>query len=280
MSLIEYFNTNSPITNIPDLLGLHHANPLGISPLVQILSILIVVEVMAVINYRIRYKGNSNLYPALYALLGIVLLMVYYYCFQSTLPLQRTHATLYAPTEGLSTMPADVLNPDATRGGKPCIGWFCYPEIVGWPVAILSLVILSQVIFTILSACMQVAAQLSVEAKLTEGKPWKEWKVAVYILLLGVLFTALAAFVGPRTTTWTLFGFQIVLFGVVIYKIVADSLRCHNLYWGLLIGLTFYIGIVACMMLSLECLRGAIFFVVVLFAVLTNAKARKKKVKK
>lgn len=280
MSLVEYFNSNSPITNLPDLLNLHHSNPLGIDYMVQIIAIFVLVEVMALVNYMIRYRDKSNLYPALYTLLGVVLVMIYYYCFQDTLPLQKMHTILYSPTEGTATMAADIINPNLATGGRPAIGWFCYPEIVGWPIAIVSLILLTQVIFCILSACMQVAAQLSVEAKLIEGKPWKEWKVAVFILLIGVLLTALAAFISPYATTWTLFGFQIVLLGFIIYKIVADSIRCQNVGWGLLIGLTFYAGILACMMLSLECLRGAIFFIVVLAAFLTNAKARKKKVKK
>ena len=280
MSIIEYFTTNSPITNLPDLLNLHHSNPLGINYIVQIAIIFVLVEVMAFVNFRIRYRDKSQLYPALYTLLGIVLVMIYYYCFQDTLPLSRMHSTLYAPTEGTATMAADITNPNVASGGRPAIGWFCYPEIVGWPIAIVSLILLTQVIFCILSACMQVAAQLSVEAKLIEGKPWKEWKAAVYLLLIGVLLTALSAFISPIATTWTLFGFQIVLLGFVIYKIIIDIKRCHSFKWGFLIGLTFYLGIVACLMLSLECLRGAIFFIVVLAAFLTNAKARKKKVKK
>lgn len=280
MSFVEYLNTNSPITNLPDLINLHHGNPLGISPLAQIIAIFVVVMVLAFFNYKIRYRDQSQYYPVLYALLGLSLVMIYYYCFQSTLPLQRMHGTVYSPTDGLNAMTGDVINPNAATGGRPCIGWFCYPEIVGWPIAIVSLIVLAYVIFVLISACMQVAAQLSVEAHLVEGKPWKEWKVAVFILLLGVLLTALLGFIGPRATTWTLFGFQIVLLLFVLYKIIADSIRCHNFWWGLLIGLTFYIGIVACMMLSLECLRGAIFFIVVLAAFLTNAKARKKKVSK
>lgn len=283
MSFVDYINANSPITNLPDLLNLHHSNPLGIDVIFQLVFIFVVVEVMEFINYKIRYRDKSNLYPALYSLLAVSLVAVYYYCFQGDLELHRLHSTIYSPD--LSTMPADVSN--AANAGnanstmvKPTIGWFCYPEIVGWPMAIVNLLLLSHVVYSLLSACMQTAAQLSVEMGFTENKPWKEWKGAIVLLLVGALASVLATFIGDVAMSWTLVAYVAVMVLYVVGKTIADAVRSHNVWFSILIGLTFLVGIIACMMLSLECLRGAVFFIVVLAGLLANVKARKKKVEK
>ncbi|MBR1517072.1 MAG: hypothetical protein IJ620_02880 [Bacteroidales bacterium] len=259
MSIIEYFNAHSPISNLPDLLNLHHSDPLGMGTVAMPVIIFVLTFVMAWVNNRIRRHGKSNLYNLLYGLLGATLVCVYYYCFQGNLPLHSFY----------DNVPA-----------HPVIGWFCQHDLVGWGVAIPCLLAMTFVIYNLLTACMQTVAQLSVEAKLIEGKPWKEWKTAVYILLIGVLLIELSVFISYTLSTWMFVATQAALVIFVIYKIVADSRRCGSIKWGLLIGCTALVCIEACFMLSVECLSGAIFFIVILAAFLTQAKARKKKVDK
>lgn len=258
MNFIEYVNSNSPITNLPDLFNLHHSNPLGISVWGQMIFILVVVTAMGIVNFFIRYRDKAKLYPALYTLLTISVIAIYYYCFQSGL-------RMYS------------FWPDVDP--RPIIGWFCQPKMVGTLPAAIGLIVLTYVIFILLSAIMQVAAQCSVEAKLIEGKPWKEWKVLIFIILVGVLVVNVALFVSYVACSWALIALEVLIIAFIIYKIIADSLRCHNIGWGLAIGLPVLIGSNAALMLSLECLRGTVLYIVVLAAFLTQAKARKKKPK-
>lgn len=74
------------LTNLPDLLGLHIGNPLGLSPLAMLIIILVLVCTMTLFNHQIRYRGGDRFYPVLYTLFGISLLAVFYYVFQSCLP--------------------------------------------------------------------------------------------------------------------------------------------------------------------------------------------------
>ena len=84
--MIDYFVSESPITNLNDFLGWSHSNPLGVSPLFQVLFIFVVVEVMEFFNYRIRHTGKVQYYPVLYVLFVVATLAMRYYCFQDGLP--------------------------------------------------------------------------------------------------------------------------------------------------------------------------------------------------
>lgn len=265
MGLVQYLHDGAPFANLTDMLNWHHGNPLGIGMVAQLVIILLLVEAMAVVNYFIRYRGKSQYYPALYTLLFFAVVAIYYYCFQDGMP------TSYVKF---------------SAEWKECLGWFCKPDPMlwpdgtqmhlGWGVAIVNTLLLTHVIYTMLCAVMQVAAQLSVEAKMIEGKKWKEWKIALGIVLAGVTAYGVGYYINPYVAAWSLFISQVLLAGFVIYKIVVDTMRCKNLLWGLLIGLTFYMGMVATMILSLECMRGLIFFLVVIISFLSTAKARKK----
>lgn len=269
MNLVQYLHDGAPFTNLPDLLNLHHSNPLGLNLIAQLIIILVVVEAMALFNYFIRYKGKSQYYPVLYSLLAVALFFIYYYCFQDGMPLSYVK---------FATTPDHL---------KPCIGWFCQREFVmdgqvtNLPLGlvILNIVLLTHVIYSVLCAVMQVAAQLSVEAKMIEGKKWKEWKVGLFIALAGVATYGITYYLNPYVAAWTLVVFQLVLIAFVIYKIIADSIRCHNFIWGLLIGLTVYVGFLASMLMAVECLRGLLLFLVVIVSFLGIAKARKKQPK-
>lgn len=259
MNFVDYIAENAPITNLPDLPGfisLQHDNPLGLPLWLQLAVILVLAEVMAFVNYRVRYKGASGLYPLLYTLFGVTVLACGYYCFQCTFPEYKVW---------------DDIDP------RPFIGWFCMPSIVGWPLALLMLLLLTHVIYSILTALMQIVAQLSVEARYTDNKPWKEWKAEVFIMLVGSLAVSVALFASYTASSWILVATELLIVLFIVCKIIADTVRSRRFGWSLLIGLIYLVGIEVCFMLSLECLRGCVFFIVVLAALLTQAKARKKK---
>lgn len=256
MNIAQHIH-NDVITNIPDLLNLGHSNPLGINPIVQLIIVFVLVEVMAVFDFFIRKRDKAQFYPVLYTLLFLSMVAIYYYCFQTGLPTSHIYGV-------------DI----------PCIGWFCQHKTVGWGVAAFTLIALTHVIYELLCAIMQVAAQLSVEAKMIEGKKWKEWKIALGILLFGVTIISVSSFIDNTFSAWSLLILIIVLAGFSLFKIIADSVRCHNPLWGILIGLTFFLGIFAILMLTIECLRGLIFLLAFFIAVFSLAKASKKKPKK
>ena len=267
MGLVEYIATNSPITNIPKLLDLHHSNPLGLPVVAHYIIILVLAATMFTVNQLISYRGKQKLYPVLYTLLGLTLVATYYYCFIDGSFLRTCNRI-----EGTGFYSVE-FEPQAI------IGWFCMPSIVGWGTAIISLVLITFVIYAILSATMQTVAELSVNGGMSlDTKPWKEWKIAVFIMLIGTLATTAALFSSPKTSSWLLIVTEILLLGFSIYKVIADTRRTRGFGWGLLIGAIYFIAIQASMMLTLECLRGCVFFIVLLAAFLTQAKARKKKV--
>lgn len=267
MSLAETIASKSPITNLPDLLGTHHSNPLGIPVAVQLIAILVLAAVMFYVNILISYRGKQKLYPTLYTLLGLTIVVSYYYCFIDGSFL-RTGT--YLEGTGFRSVSFD---------SRAFIGWFCMPGIVGWGKALISLILTTFVIYAILSAAMQTVAEVSVNGGMSlETKPWKEWKVAVFMMLIGTLATTVTLFSNPVTSSWMLIVTEILLLAFVIYKIIMDTRRTRGFGWGLLIGIIYLIAIEVCLMMTLECLRGCVFFIVLLAAFLTQAKARKKKV--
>lgn len=267
MSISEFISNNAPFTNLPDLFNIHHSNPLGIPVAAQLIAILLLAAVMFWINIRISYHDKQKLYPALYTLLGLTLVACYYYCFLNGSFLRQGNHLEGVGFRSVNFEPRDF------------IGWFCMPSIVGWGKALISLLLFTFVIYSILSAVMQTVAELSVHAGMSlVTKPWKEWKVAVFLMLVGALVVTVTLFSNFTLSAWMLIVTVLLLLAFVIYKIVADSLRCKNFAWGLLIGLVYLVSIFMCLILSLECLRGCVFFIVLLAAFLTQAKARKKKV--
>jgi hypothetical protein len=267
MSFIEFISSNSPITNIPDLFNLHHSNPLSIPVAVQLALILLLSAAMFIVNIRISYHGKQKLYPALYTLLGLTLVACCYYCFIDSSFLSESN---HIEGTGFHSVEFEP---------KAFIGWFCMPGLVGWGKALISLALLTFVIYSILSAVMQTVAELSVHAGMSlETKPWKEWKVAVFLMLVGALLVTVTLFSNLVLSSWMLVATMLVLFVFVVCKIIVDSLRCKSFGWGLLIGLVYMVSIYLCLILTLECLRGCVFFIVLLAAFLTQAKARKKQV--
>lgn len=257
MSFIERLN-DSPITNIPELVNWHHSNPLGINPLGLLIFIFIMAAFMELVNFQIRYRDKAKFYPILYTLFGITLVSIYYYCFMADLPTVDRY------------------------GEKPCIGWFCDYDVVGdWGLTILGLVGLVLVVYWMICAVMQVTAQMSVHAGLSEGKKWKEWKWGTVVALAGLAASVIVyiAKASASACSWVLFGSQIVMILFCLVKMVLDCVRTKSA-WGVAIALVFFLGIEALIMLSIECMYGAIVFCVVILGAFASAKARKKMPKK
>lgn len=252
MGISEYIASRLPIFNLPDLLNVHHDNPLGLDPIIQLVVILFSVSVMAYFNFLIRYRDKQQYYPLLYILFGFSIIFILYYSFQSCLP---------------------IVN------GDPCVGWFCRAEIVGIGWTIVNVILLMFVVYSLLCAVMQIVAQLSVEAKMIEGKKWKEWKIALGLFLLGITVVCTTQYINLTIPAWALIATSAALLIFCLVKIVLDSARCHNILWGSLIGITYYVGIMSIMLLTIEVLCAIPPVAVPLIVILSLAKARKKKVK-
>ncbi len=242
----------STLTNLPDLLGFHIGNPLGLSPLAMLIIISVVVAVMTVFNHQIRYRDGGRFYPVLYTLFGVSLLAVFYYVFQAELP---------------------------TADGAACIGWYCHSSATGSvALAIVGIVLTTLVSFGLFIATMQIVAQLSVEAGMSlEEKRWKEWKWGLGIVLLGVSVAGIAYAISRPAAGWALFATALATVAFVIFKIVRDTIYCGKFLWALLIGLVFLLGTAASMVLFIEVIHACVYLTVFLVAFLAMAKARKKK---
>ena len=243
------------LTNLPDLLGLHICNPLGLSPLAMLIIIFVLVSTMTLFNHQIRYRDGARFYPVLYTLFGISLVVVFYYVFQANLPMVD---------------------------GKPSIGWYCHASLVGgmfW--AIMGIVLTTVVSFGLFIATMQIVAQVSVEAGMSlQEKRWKEWKWGLAIVLLGVCVTGITYEFTRPVAGWAMVVTAVLTVAFVIFKIVRDTIYCGNFLWALLIGLVFLLGTIASMALFLDVIHACVYLVVFLVAFLAQAKARKKKPQK
>lgn len=256
MNPIEYVESCQPISNIPDLISFQHNNPLGISPLVQLLIIFVLVEVMAFFNYKVRRCGKPQFYPALYAMFGIASLSVCYYCFQK-LP--------------------DCYSLMVDGKMHNVLGWFCDPDRVRWGWTIVSIILLTHVVYSMLCAVMQITAQVSVDGKIGGVKPWKEWKAGLYISLVGILACGVTSMTySDVADDWAIVITFVVFSLFTLVKMIADCVRSTNPLWGILIAIVFYFGMLSSMMLTIECLKGGIAVLVVILIVISRAKASKK----
>jgi hypothetical protein len=244
------------LTNLPDLLGLHIGNPLGLSPLAMLIIIFVLVCTMTFFNHQVRYCGKDQYYPVLYTFFGLSLLAVFYYVFQADLP---------------------------SFEGNPCIGWYCHVSLVGnnMFLAILGIALTTVVSFGIFIATMQIVAQVSVEAGMSlEEKRWKEWKWGLAIVLLGVCISGITYEFARTFAGWVMVITVVLTVAFTIFKIVRDTLYCGNFFWALLIGLVFLLGTAASMALFLDVIHACVYLVVFLAGFMAQAKARKKKPKK
>ena len=90
-SLSEYIIANAPMTNLPELLSLHHGNPLGLHPIVIPLFLLVMAAAMHITTQRInKYDKRIRCYtPYIFIGLGVGT-----YGFAKD---QKIHATAYVP---------------------------------------------------------------------------------------------------------------------------------------------------------------------------------------
>lgn len=218
----------------------------------MLIAVVVIVAVMTVFNYQIRFRDGGRFYPVLYTLFGVSLLIVFYYIFQRDLPL------------------AD---------GVACIGWYCRPDLAGgmtW--AIVGMVLTAFVSFGLFIAAMQIVAQLSVEAGMSlEEKRWKEWKWGLALVLIGMTAAGIGYAVNRSFAGWALVVTAVLTVAFVICKIVRDTIYCGNFLWALLIGVVFLLGTAASMVLFLEVIHACVYLTVFLVAFLSMSKARKKK---
>ena len=217
----------------------------------MLIIIFLLVGVMTVFNYLIRFREGSRYYPALYILFGLSIIASLYYIFQTDLP-----------------KVADT----------PCIGWICNFSAVGTLWGIVGIIVMTVVSFCIFIATMQILAQVSVEAGMSlEEKRWKEWKLGLAIVLLGICIAGITYVFNRTASGWTLVITAILTVAFTIFKIVRDTIYCGNFLWALLIGVIFLIGTFVSMTLFLEVIHACVYLVVFLAVFMSQAKARKKK---
>ncbi|MBQ0016137.1 MAG: hypothetical protein KBT04_04070 [Bacteroidales bacterium] len=244
--------------NIPDLLGFQHGNFLGLSFVAQLIIILVLTCIMEFFNYNIRNRDKSNYYPYLYVTLTLSLLAVYYYCFQSGMPLTEYYG----------------------NGSTPSLGWFCSPKNVGWLYALIGGALLTFVIYNLFCAIMQVTAEMTRLAEMKKKKKWKEWKYVSWLALFCCALTALVYIFAPKVSAIILKVYMVLLIVSVVAKIISDTRSCRNFGKSLLIGVVYYIGIILVSALMIGCMLGLPYFIVIFAFIFSTVKASKKPVKK
>lgn len=253
--MFQYIIDNSPITNFPDLMNLHHSNPLGIAPVWQLAAILVLTIVMELFMFQIRWRQKPQHYPVLYILFGIITLGLYYYCFQSGLP---------------------------SWAHKEYVCWFSNPDIVGWGWAIGGYVCAIGVIYILLCAIQQVCAELTMKAnpELINSKPWKELKLGVGIAMFIPVFTGIGLIISNTAASWFFLASSAILVIFTLVKIILDIRRTKSFFKGLGIGLVFLVGVAPICMLCMGCTECSVVFLIAVLALFTGSKARKKEKKK
>lgn len=254
-SLSEYINANAPMSNLPELLNLHHGNPLGFHPIVIPLLLLVLAVAMHVTTYRIMKHDERSLYPLLYSLVGTAVVATYYYCFSIDLPLFED---------------VDLHRKEIS------VGWFCQRDIVGLGWSLLGEVLLTYVVFCFMTALMQVVARLSDNMGMTE-KQWTEWQAVVFVMLLGVSIAGVADVFAPITGVWMMLVYQTLMVLMIVAKAVVDIVRTHKPWRSLFIALCFFVGIEAVTMLAIECIEGNIYFFIPVVFIFTTVNFRYKK---
>ena len=247
-----------PITNLPDLLNLHHGNPLGIAPLWQLIAIFALILIMEYFLFHIRRRQKAQYYPVLFTMYGIITVCLYYYCFQDGLP------------TGYDT---------AHNGAYDQLGWFCSPSGVGLGWAIVGLACATAGIAIMLNATQQIMAQMAMYAnpELLKSKPWKEWKMGDGFAVFSIILVCLGLIIGePVATTWLYIAGMSLLIIFVLVKMIADVRREKNLLWGVGTGLVFLAGVLPIITITLGCAEAFVAFIIVIIVVFTSSKARKR----
>lgn len=256
--LSEYINTNAPMTNLPELLSLHHGNPLGFHPLVLPLVILALTVGMHVVIHRVHYKEHNRPSTLIYVLLALTVVATYYYAFCDDLP-------LFEDWQLKST--------------EICIGWFCQRSIVGVAWSIVGVMVLTYAVCIFISTLMLVLAQMSDKAGIEENQ-WKEWRHVLITMLVGASAAGVADDFAPITGIWIMIGYQFVVLVMIVMKVIYDMARTRKFWHCLLIGVCYFITFEAITMWVIECIEGYIYLfvpLVCLFATVSNLYRKKVK---
>ena len=254
-TLSDYINANAPMSNIPELLNLHHSNPLGLHPIVIPILLLVLAVAMRVVTLIINKNEHRDLYPLLYSLWWLSVAATYYYCFSGDLPLFE----------------------DVDLGRKEiCIGWFCQRQVVGLGWSLLGVALLSYTAYSMFNVFLHIIAHQSDRMGLNE-KQWREWNWIIVVMLLGASAAGIADDFAPITGIWIMIAYHVVVFLMVLVKLVSDIVRTH-LFWRCLLSATcFLIVFEAVTMLAIECIEGCISLFVPVVALFASADARYKK---
>lgn len=254
-SLSEYIIANAPMTNLPELLSLHHGNPLGLHPIVIPLFLLVMAAAMHITTQRINKYDKRSLYPLLHILLGVAVLLTYYYCFSNDLPLFEDR---------------DLHRKEIS------VGWFCQKDIVGLGWSLLGELLLTYIVFCFLTALVQVVAHLSDTMGMAEQQ-WIEWQSVIFVMLLGVSIAGVADVFAPIAGVWIMIVYQTLMVLTIVVKTIIDMVKTHKVWPCLLIAICFLIGIEAVTMLAIECIEGNIYFFIPVVFILTTVNFRYKK---
>lgn len=257
-SLSDYVNANAPMTNLPELLNLHHSNPLGFHPIVIPLFLLVIAIALHFNSYGIFYKEQNKRFILLYSLLVLATLSTYYYCFSDDLPQFR----------------------DWQLNRKEiCIGWFCQRDIVGIGWSLMGEVMLTYIVYCFLSALMQMVEYIGEDIGAI-GKHWSEWHYVIFVMLLGASVAGVTDMFAPIAGVWIMLGYQLAIIIIIVTKLIADIIRTHDVRHRLLATISFFIGIEAVTMLAIECIEGYIYIFLPVVALLSIASTRYMKSKK
>lgn len=251
-ALSEYIKANAPMTNIPELLDLHHSNPLGLHPIAIPVFLLLLAVAMHITTHIIRTKKRQNLFPLLYTIVGIAIVSTFYYCFSDDLPLFEDWQLERKETS---------------------IGWFCQRAIVGTGWAMLGEVLLAYVVYFFMSAVLLVVANIS-DTLGIEGKQWKEWRYVFVWMLLGASVAGVADEFAPIAGIWIMIVYQVIMILMIIAKTVIDITRTHKPWRCLLTTVIFFFGIEAVTMLAIECIEGYIYVFLPVVALLSTVDFR------
>ena len=254
-TLSDYINANAPMSNIPELLNLHHSNPLGLHPIAIPAFLLVVGIVLRIITFLINKEERRGLYPLLYSLWWVSVAATYYYCFSGDLPLFKDN---------------DLGHTEI------CVGWFCQKQIVGLGWSLLGVALLSYVTYCMLNILFQVIAHQSDRMGLNE-KQWREWSWIVAAMLLGASAAGIADDFAPIAGIWIMIGYHVVVFLMTVAKLIVDTRRTH-LFWRCLFSAAcFLVVFEAITMLAIECIEGCIYLFIPIVGLFFNADFRYKK---
>lgn len=263
-TLSDYINANAPMSNIPELLGLHHGNPLGLHPIaVPALLLVLAVAMRVVLSliYRNAKFSVFNLpfstiaYPLLYGLWWMAVAAAYYYCFSSDLPL--------------------FTDVDLGRQ-EVCIGWFCQRQVVGIGWSVVGVALLTFTVYAMMGVLLHIIAHQSDRMGLGE-KQWREWSWIILVMLLGASAAGIADDIAPITGVWIMIAYHVAVLLMVVVKFIADSRRTHLVHRCLLSALCFLVAFEAVTMLAIECIEGYVYLFIPIVGLFVSVDAMYKK---